>query len=99
TTKYSVTAYVGDFSGTDEAIVKVSPKPKVVIVNGSEATILEGEFITLSAKGANSYKWSNGATQPNIAVRPTKTKTYDVVGYVNDCSSERSIKVNVYEKV
>ncbi|WP_190246273.1 T9SS type A sorting domain-containing protein [Gelidibacter gilvus] len=99
TTKYSVTAYVGDFSGTDEAIVTVSPQPKVVIINGSEADILEGEFITLSARGANSYKWSNGATQPNIAVRPTKTKTYDVVGHVNDCSSEQSIKVNVYEKV
>ncbi|MBO3097921.1 Ig-like domain-containing protein [Gelidibacter pelagius] len=99
TTKYSVTAYIGEASGTDEATVKVSPKPNVKIVNGSEAAILEGEFITLSAQGANRYEWSNGATQPNIAVRPTKTKTYEVVGYTNDCSSEKSIKVNVFEKI
>ncbi|MBA6153568.1 T9SS type A sorting domain-containing protein, partial [Gelidibacter maritimus] len=99
TTKYSVTAYIGDASGTDDATVKVSPKPNVRIINGSEADILEGEFITLSAKGADSYKWSNGATQPNIAVRPTKTQTFDVVGYINDCSSEKSIKVNVFEKI
>ena len=99
TTKYSVTAYIGEASGTDEAVVTVSPKPKVTIINGSEAAILKGEFITLSAQGANRYKWSNGATQPNIAVRPTKTQTYDVVGYINDCSSEKSIKVNVFEKI
>jgi precorrin-6B methylase 2 len=99
TTKYSVTAYIGEASGTDEAVVTVSPKPNVTIINGSEAAILEGEFITLSAQGANRYKWSNGATQPNIAVRPTKTQTYDVVGYTNDCSSEKSIKVNVFEKI
>lgn len=99
TTKYSVTAYIGEASGTDEAVVTVSPKPNVTIINGSEAAILKGEFITLSAQGANRYKWSNGATQPNIAVRPTKTQTYDVVGYINDCSSEKSIKVNVFEKI
>ncbi|WP_084647766.1 Ig-like domain-containing protein [Gelidibacter mesophilus] len=99
TTKYSVTAYIADASNRDEVTVFVGPSPNVSITNGSEATILEGEFITLSATGANTYKWSNGATQPNIAVRPNVSETYDVVGYINDCSSQKSITVNVFEKV
>lgn len=99
TVKYSVTAYVGEESDTAEVVVYVNPNPDVDIANGSDTAILEGEFITLSATGAKTYKWSNGATQPNIAVRPNKTQTYDVTGYVNDCSSNKSITVNVFEKV
>ncbi|MEO8773824.1 MAG: T9SS type A sorting domain-containing protein, partial [Gelidibacter sp.] len=99
TAKYSVTAYVGDASDTDEVVVNVSPLPDVAIKNGSEATVLEGEFITLSATGAKTYQWSNGATQPNIAVRPNLTKTYSVTGHVNKCSAQRSVKVNVFEKI
>ncbi len=99
TAKYSVTAFVGDVSGTDEVVVYVDAKPNVIIKNGSEATILEGEFITLSANGANSYKWSNGATKPNIAVSPRVTESFEVTGYVNDCAAQKSITVNVFEKV
>ncbi|MEO5789698.1 T9SS type A sorting domain-containing protein, partial [Gelidibacter sp.] len=99
TTKYSVTAYVGNVSGTDEAVVNVNPNPNVKITNGSEASILEGEFITLSATGAKTYKWNNGATQPNIAVRPNATQTFSVTGYDNKCAAERSIKVSVFEKI
>ena len=99
TTKYTVTAYVGDSSATDDAVVNVSPNPDVKIMNGSEATILEGEFITLSASGAKSYQWSNGATKPNIAVSPRKTESFTVTGYDDNCSSQRSIQVNVFEKV
>ena len=99
TAKYSVTAFVGDVSGTDEVVVYVDANPNVIIKNGSEATILEGEFITLSASGANSYKWSNGATKPNIAVSPRVTESFEVTGYVNNCAAQKSITVNVFEKV
>ncbi|OBX21898.1 hypothetical protein A9996_17590 [Gelidibacter algens] len=98
-TSYSVTAFVGKASDTDEVVVYVDAQPNVKIINGSDTTILEGEFITLSASGANTYKWSNGATQPNIAVSPRVTKSYEVTGFVNNCAAQRSIKVNVFEKV
>ena len=62
-------------------------------------TILEGEFITLSASGANTYEWDNGATQPNIAVSPSATTTYSVTGYINNCSDEKAVSVNVLRVV
>ncbi|MBJ7882713.1 Ig-like domain-containing protein [Gelidibacter salicanalis] len=99
TSKYSVTAYVGKTADTDEVMVYVDSKPNVNITNGTETSILEGEFITLSATGAKRYKWSNGVTDPNIAVSPEATKSYNVVGSVDQCFAKKSITVNVYDKV
>ena len=79
--------------------VMVDPNPNVAIVTGDEATILEGNFITISATGANTYQWINGAIQPNIAVSPSVTTTYEVRGYINDCYDEKAITVNVVPRV
>ena len=99
TSKYLVTAYVGETEDTDDVMVYVASKPNVNITNGSETSILEGEFVTLSATGAKTYKWNNGATDPNIAVSPASTKSYNVIGSVDKCSAKKSITVNVYDKV
>ncbi|WP_299390935.1 T9SS type A sorting domain-containing protein [uncultured Gelidibacter sp.] len=99
TTKYTVTAYKGEAADTDEVIVYVDAKPIVTITNGSEASILKGEFITLSATGAKTYKWSNGATEPNIAVSPKSTTSFEVTGFVNNCVAQKSITVNVFETI
>ncbi|WP_334112345.1 T9SS type A sorting domain-containing protein, partial [Paucihalobacter sp.] len=96
---YSVTVFDGPYQDEASVNVFVDPNPNVTIVNGSEATILEGNFITLSATGANSYQWNNGATQPNIAVSPSATTIYRVTGFINDCSDEKEITVNVLERV
>jgi len=94
-----VTAYVGNSQDTDSVIVTVNPNPNVVIANGSEVSILEGEYVTLSVSGANTYLWNNGATQPNIAVSPNTTTTYSVTGYINNCSDTKQVTVNVFESV
>lgn len=86
---YSVTVFDGPYQDEASVNVFVDPNPNVTIVNGSEATVLEGNFITLSATGANSYQWNNGATQPNIAVSPSATTIYRVTGFINDCSDEK----------
>jgi hypothetical protein len=96
---YSVTVFDGPFQDTDSVNVMVDPNPNVSIVTGDEATILEGNFITISATGANTYQWSNGATQPNIVVSPSVTTTYEVIGYINDCYDEKAITVNVVPRV
>ena len=96
---YSVTVFDGPFQDTDSVNVMVDPNPNVTIITGDEATILEGNFITISATGANTYQWSNGATQPNIAVSPSVTTTYEVRGYINDCYDEKAITVNVVPRV
>ncbi|WP_370391201.1 Ig-like domain-containing protein [uncultured Winogradskyella sp.] len=99
TTTYSVTVTSGIQQFSDEVMVFVDPNPNVVISNGDSVDILDGDFITLSASGANSYEWSNGATQPNIAVSPSQTTTYEVRGYINDCYDEKQVTVNVYPEV
>ena len=99
TSTYSVIAYVGDQQDEDEVTVTVNPNPNVIIQNGDEVMILQGDYVTLSATGANSYQWSNGATQPNIAVNPSVTTTYSVTGFINNCEDEKQITVNVLEEV
>ncbi len=99
TTTYSVTVTQGNQEASDDVTVFVDPNPNVVILNGDNVEVLEGEFITLSASGANTYQWSNGATQPNIAVSPSVTTTYMARGYINDCYDEKEVTVNVVERV
>ncbi|WP_456440961.1 T9SS type A sorting domain-containing protein, partial [Psychroserpens sp.] len=96
---FTVTVFEEDEQAEDDVTIFVNLNPNVVIMNGGEVTILEGEFITLSASGANSYEWDNGATQPNIAVSPSTSTTYSVTGYINNCSDEKAVSVNVVKVV
>lgn len=96
---YTVTVFDGVYEDDAEVEVSVNPNPNVVIENGNNVMILEGEFITLSASGANSYAWDNGATQPNIAVSPSNTTTYEVTGFINSCEDTTAVIVNVLEIV
>ncbi|WP_298901877.1 T9SS type A sorting domain-containing protein [uncultured Psychroserpens sp.] len=99
TQTYTVTVFIGNYSDDADVMVSVNPNPNVIISNGGDVTILEGEFITLSASGANTYLWNNGATQPNIAVSPSITTTYEVTGFINNCEDTKAVVVNVVETV
>ncbi|WP_178988434.1 T9SS type A sorting domain-containing protein [Winogradskyella schleiferi] len=99
TTSYSVTVTIGEQEASDNVVVHVDPSPNVEIANGDSIEILNGDFITLSASGANSYEWNNGATQPNIAVSPSITTTYEVRGYIGDCYDDKQVTVNVIQPV
>ena len=99
TTTYSVTVTSGIQEDTDDVTVFVNPNPDVVILNGESVDIMSGDFVTLSASGANTYEWNNGATQPNIAVSPSQTTTYEVRGYIGDCYDEKQVTVNVIPEV
>ncbi|SDS37549.1 Por secretion system C-terminal sorting domain-containing protein [Formosa sp. Hel1_31_208] len=99
TQTYSVTVFQGAFQDDAEVTVTVNLNPDVTIANGDEVMILEGEFITLSASGGNTYLWNNGATQPNIAVSPSQTTTYEVTGFINNCEDTKAVVVNVLDIV
>ena len=99
TSTYSVTVTYGVQEDIDEVTVFVDPNPNVTIANGDSVDIMNGDFVTLSASGANTYEWNNGATQPNIAVSPSETTTYEVRGYVGDCYDEKQVTVNVVPEV
>jgi hypothetical protein len=97
TTTYTVTVSENGNSDTDDVTVVVNALPNVTV--SDDSTILEGDYITLSASGANSYLWSNGATEANIAVNPSVTTTYSVKGYINNCYDEKEVTVSVVEQV
>jgi Secretion system C-terminal sorting domain len=97
TTVYSVLVTKDSNSATDEVTVFVDSPPELQV--SDDKTINLGEYVTLSASGADTYQWSNGATQPNIAVSPQQTTVYSVIGYTNDCSDIAQITVNVANTV
>jgi hypothetical protein len=99
TSTYTVTVTQGPQEDADTVTVFVDPNPNVVISNGDSVEIMSGDFVTLSASGANSYEWGNGATQPNIAVSPPVTTTYQVRGFIGNCYDEKQITVNVIPEV
>lgn len=100
TTTYSVIVSEGSASDTDEVMVVVNDTPDTYIVNGDEEiTIADGQFITLSADGADSYLWFNGATDANIAISPTEDTVVYVEGFENNCSSMDEIVIRVVPAV
>ncbi|WP_178985259.1 Ig-like domain-containing protein [Winogradskyella helgolandensis] len=99
TATYSVTVTSGEQTATDDVVVYVDPSPDVVIANGDSVDILNGDFVTLSVSGANTYEWNNGASQPNIAVSPSITTTYEVKGFIGQCYDDKQVTVNVLQPV
>ncbi|MBX3164407.1 MAG: T9SS type A sorting domain-containing protein [Bacteroidetes bacterium] len=54
------------------------PSTTPSITSNGNIAICAGDTITLSASGANSYLWSNGAQTQSITVAPTQNSTYYV---------------------
>ncbi|MCF1191690.1 T9SS type A sorting domain-containing protein [Mangrovimonas sp. AS39] len=93
TTVYSVTVSQGGVSDSDEVQVTVNPLPTANA--GEDVTICEGESISITATGGNSYEWSNGSTNATTTVSPISTTTYTVTVVENGCSSDDEITVTV----
>jgi len=65
-------------------------------VDPTSAEICQGENITLTAFGFDTYLWSNGSTSDAITVSPTSTTTYSVTCTANGVPTVFSIPVTVY---
>jgi gliding motility-associated-like protein len=80
-TNYEVVATdVRGCIGTANYAVTVSPNPTITIANSGTAAICNGDSRTLTASGANTYRWSTGATTLSIGVSPQQATTYQVTG-------------------
>ncbi|MBK9254632.1 MAG: hypothetical protein IPM42_04025 [Saprospiraceae bacterium] len=95
TTLYTVT--VTDINGctaTASRTVTIVNAP-VVVITGN-LTVCAGTSTTLTASGANSYIWSNGATTASVTVTPLTTTTFTVTatGTAN-CTATASATVTV----
>ena len=93
TATYTVTGTNNGCSATNEITITVYPLPTVV-ANASETTICQGEEITLTGTGADSYSWDNGVTN-GVAFAPTTTTTYMVTGTTNGCANTDQITITV----
>ena len=91
-TTYTVVGASGACTGTTNVTVSIGNSPTITVNN---ATICSTQNTILSASGATSYTWSNGATTPTISVSPSTTDTYTVTGIVNGCTGYTISTVSV----
>ncbi|MBK8429366.1 MAG: hypothetical protein IPL27_26945 [Lewinellaceae bacterium] len=83
---YSVT--ISNFLGCNDVVgIVVYEQTNIPSATVNDQTICAGQSATLTATGATSYVWSNGATSNTINVSPVTTSTYTVTGITNGCQS------------
>lgn len=84
-------AYGVDTSET--LTITVIPPP---VITANSPTICKGDTATLTASGADTYTWSNGATGATIQVTPTASTGYTVTGYTTTgCQAAVNVTVSV----
>ena len=97
-TTYYVRAYATNSAGTAYGEQKsfITPCNTVNVNIAGSTTINYGQSTSLTASGANSYRWSTNATTANIIVSPTTTTTYTVTGTNSyGCTATASVTVTV----
>lgn len=82
TTTYTVMGTTLGCSNTSTANITISSNLLLTI---NSPTICLGQTTTLTANGASSYAWNNGATGSSITVSPTSSATYTVNGSNGSC--------------
>jgi hypothetical protein len=93
-TVYSVTGSANGCTSVKTATAFIAAPP-VVNISGA-ATICEGDFITLTASGANTYSWSTAATGSAVSISPGVTSTFSVYGTnAAGCTSTATTVVTV----
>jgi len=58
--------------------------------------VCNGTPVTFTATGATTYSWSTGATTPTIAVTPSVTTSYSVIGTTGSCTGTNVYNLFVY---
>lgn len=78
-------------TGSDSIIVAFSPAP--VVSAGADQDVCDGDMVTLSGSGANTYIWDQGVIDGQ-AFTATGTVTYTVIGVdANGCEGSDNVTV------
>ncbi len=83
TTIYTVTGSNGCLSSNTSTVTIIS-SPTIAVNN---PTICPGSSVIITATGATTFSWSNGASSPTISVTPNTATNYTVIGTTNGCTS------------
>ncbi len=80
-----------------EITVPCNLNPVPLVVNANAQSVCAGQNLNLTATGADSYLWNNGATSNVISVSPLFPTTYNVVGTnaASGCTASVSQMINV----
>jgi hypothetical protein len=70
-----------------------------VSMSSNSQTLCTGQAVTLTATGADTYSWSNGANGSSIVVSPGGNSTFGVTGTssLSGCSNTASQQLTVYQ--
>lgn len=76
-------------------VLNITPNPTVT-ASSSTLTVCSGNSATLTASGATTYTWSNGANAATTVVTPTANTTYFVTGDNGGCTAtSNSLSISV----
>ncbi len=77
--------------------IEVPCDTPIVTITPAAPSICEGESVSLTASGADTYSWDTGDNSATITVSPSTTTTYTVVGTTGGIcpSNPTSVTVNV----
>lgn len=89
TTSYTVSGGQNACINSKTATITVYSTPTISLT--SPTTICKGATLTLNVNGASTYTWSNATLAQSIAVSPTVTTTYSVIGVSAQACSNTAI--------
>ncbi|WP_165779268.1 PKD domain-containing protein [Brumimicrobium salinarum] len=94
TTEYTVTGDLLGCVATD--VVRVTVVSNPIVDAGVDIDVCEGQQVTLSASGADTYTWNNGVVDGQPFSPSLGTTTYEVVGVTSEgCEGTDQVDVNV----
>ena len=79
---YSCTMSYNGETDVQTTTVVINPTPTITITP-PVANLCNGDTVTLTASGADTYLWSTGETTASITVTPTSNTVYTVTGTTN----------------
>ncbi len=93
-TTYTVTGTSGTCTKQTTVAVNATPLPTITVTGNT--LVCSGQNATLTANGAQTYTWSNGALTPGITVNtPTTNTTYTVTGTAATCTNQAVVTITV----
>lgn len=97
TSSFTLSGYIGCAGSTSQTVATVFVKDAPVMSISGTSSVCSRNAATLTASGADSYLWSNGAQASSITFTPLTTTVYTVTGTnaISGCTASLAYQVNV----